>query len=570
LASDEDFREIAHARVRERSTRMLAAGVTTAVAYALNPTLWPIAWFAAVSVAQIPDAYAFKPFLAPGAELTAARRWRCALAAGLSTSIYSSIAGYFWLTGGLAGKVVIAMMLATSLMHVGMNLHRDRLVLGTTITPFLIHWFGLPLLPQSGLQPTEVIAIELAGLLYVVHIGMHLRKSWAATEVLRAARDEADAANHAKSRLLANISHEIRTPLNGMLGMAQAMTGEPLPAAQAERLTVLRHSGEALLTILNDVLDLSKMEAGKLTVESLDFDLAEVIAASERAYAPIAAAKGLSLSLHVSAEALGAFQGDPHRVRQIADNLISNAIKFTAQGSVRIEVCRADGLVELSVADTGQGLSQAQLDSLFQRYTQADPSQPRTHGGTGLGLSICRELARLMGGDVHAISTPGEGSTFTLSLPLARAQSEPAAAPEAEKPSPEAAVAPRVRVLAADDNPTNRLVLHTLLHQAGIESLIVDDGVQALEAWRRSEWDVILLDIQMPDLDGPGAARAIRAEEVRSGRPRTPIIAVTANVMTHQVGDYLAAGMDACVAKPIDVERLYGAIFEALGLAPAA
>jgi signal transduction histidine kinase/CheY-like chemotaxis protein len=569
LASEDDFRAIAQARASERPKRMLAALAAAGAAYALEPSIWPLAWFVAVSLSQIPDALVFRPFLVNRLPVTRAARWRAALAVGLSTAVYSTIGPYIWFTGGVAGMIVATLLLAASLIHLGLSLHRDRLVLAFAVAPFLLH-FLLPLLPQSGLRPIEIVAVELGALVYLAHVGLSLRRSWDADRVLRDARDEADAANHAKSLLLANISHEIRTPLNGMLGMAQAMTGESLAPAQAERLAVLRHSGEALMTILNDVLDLSKIEAGKLAVEDVDFDLAEVVAASERAYAPIAAAKGLSLSLHLAPEASGAFRGDPHRVRQIADNLVSNALKFTSQGGVRIEVRRPGEMIEISVADTGQGLTEAQLDSLFQRYTQADPTQPRTHGGTGLGLAICRELARLMDGDVHAESVLGEGSTFTLCLPLAPAVAAPASTAPDQRPLPLAPASTGIRVLAADDNSTNRLVLQTLLHQAGIEPVIVDDGVQAVEAWRAGEWDLILLDIQMPELDGPGAARIIRAEEARDGRLRTPIIAVTANVMTHQMGEYFAAGMDACVAKPIDVQRLYGAVFEALGVSPAA
>jgi len=383
---------------------------------------------------------------------------------------------------------------------------------------------------------------------------------------LMAARDEADLANRAKSVFLATMSHEIRTPLNGVLGMAQAMAAEPLAPAQAERLAVISQSGKALLAILNDVLDLSKIEAGRLELETLEFDLRDILADAPRAYSAAAEAKGIGLDLLIDPDAEGRYLGDPTRVRQIVYNLVSNAVKFTHAGSVEIHaVCASDGRLAIAVSDTGPGLSPDELSRLFERYAQADAARARTHGGTGLGLSISRELARLMDGEVAAASEPGRGSTFTLTIPLRRAA-------EAAAPAPAPATAPvaqptdgqTLRVLVAEDNSVNRMVLKALLSQAGIEPAMTEDGVQAVEAWRAGDFNLILMDAQMPRLSGPAAARQIRAEEAASQRRRTPIIALTADVMTHHLAEYRAAGMDGCVAKPIEVERLYTAINQAL------
>jgi signal transduction histidine kinase/DNA-binding NarL/FixJ family response regulator len=381
-------------------------------------------------------------------------------------------------------------------------------------------------------------------------------------EDLRAARDGAEAASVTKSRFIANISHEIRTPLNGVLGMVQAMQGDDLSDIQQDRLQVIRESGETLLAVLNDVLDLSKIEAGKLELEMGDFDLRTLASGAHAAFTAVAERKGLDFSLTIAPEALGRYRSDGARIRQILYNLISNALKFTAAGAVRVRVdTRPDGL-RLQVADSGIGISKEVQSRLFQVFEQADASTTRRFGGSGLGLAICRELTVRLGGEITVSSAPGQGSTFTVDLPMLRIGDEIAqAAPASAVPTiPERPL----RVLAAEDNPVNQLVLRTLLHQMGVDHEIVENGEAAIEAWRTSSWDAVLMDVQMPVLDGPAATRRIRTEEARCGRPRTPIIALTANAMTHQVAEYLACGMDAYVSKPIDVAEFMRTLVEAV------
>ncbi len=387
----------------------------------------------------------------------------------------------------------------------------------------------------------------------------------AAERALLQAKEDAETANRAKSTFLATMSHEIRTPLNGVLGMAQAMAMDGLTARQRDRLDVIRQSGETLLAILNDVLDLSKIEAGKFELEEAPFDVAELARGAHAAFSAIASKKGLAFDLAIAAAAQGVYRGDSTRVRQILYNLVSNALKFTETGEVRVIVDRADEALRLTVSDTGIGIPAERLATLFQKFEQADASTTRRYGGTGLGLAICRELATLMGGVVDASSAPGAGTTFVVSLPLARiGDSVPLPAPP---PSPaesgpangEMATRP-LRVLAAEDNAVNQLVLKTLLQQVGIDPVIVNNGAEAVEAWSREPWDAILMDVQMPEMDGPTATGIIRDREAAGDRPRTPIIALTANAMAHQVAEYAAAGMDGFVAKPIEVGRLFDAL----------
>jgi signal transduction histidine kinase/ActR/RegA family two-component response regulator len=381
--------------------------------------------------------------------------------------------------------------------------------------------------------------------------------TWDTTYLRRLAID-AQAASEAKTRFLATMSHEIRTPLNGVLGMAQVLAAdEELTPEQRARVGVIRDSGEALLAILNDILDLTKIEAGKLELEETTFDLGRLLAGAHATFASIAAEKELALTVDVG-DAAGAYRGDPTRLRQIVANLVSNALKFTPAGEVRVSAGLSARGVAIQVSDTGVGIRPEALDKVFGSFTQADSSVTRLHGGTGLGLAICRELAGLMGGELTVASEVGRGTTFTFEAPLRRVADPAPAAPAAPLAAPEHAGA--MRVLVAEDNPTNQLVLRALLGQFELTPTIVGDGQQALEAWRAQDWDVILMDVQMPVLDGVSAARAIRAEEAARGRPRTPIVALTANAMTQQVDSYLEAGMDGYVPKPIDVRALLQAL----------
>jgi signal transduction histidine kinase/ActR/RegA family two-component response regulator len=386
---------------------------------------------------------------------------------------------------------------------------------------------------------------------------------------LTRAKDEAEAANRAKSTFLATMSHEIRTPLNGVLGMAQVMAADELTPVQRDRLNIIRQSGETLLTVLNDVLDLSKIEAGKLELEMIDFEVSSLAQQVFDAFAGVAAGKSLAFSLEIAEDARGLCHGDRGRIRQILSNLISNSLKFTDAGEVRLAVEREGDDLVFTVSDTGIGIPAHQIGGLFNKFEQGDASTTRRFGGTGLGLAICRQLAGLMGAKVLAASAEGVGSQFQLVAPLPRIGDEAAPAPapdgDGDGDAAQARVeGPALQVLAAEDNGVNQLVLRTLLQQAGVDPRIVSDGAEAVAAWREQAWDVILMDIQMPGMDGIAATRAIRAAELATGRRRTPILALTANAMAHQQDEYRLAGLDGMVAKPIRVKELFDALHAAL------
>jgi PAS domain S-box-containing protein len=378
---------------------------------------------------------------------------------------------------------------------------------------------------------------------------------------LQASEQTAVRAAHAMSSFLATMSHEIRTPLNGVLGMAQAMARDALPEGQRARLEVIRNSGEALLTLLNDLLDLSKIESGEVVLEDGVID-ARALADGVGAFRALVQDKDVALTVALDPSAEGLWTGDPARVRQVLHNLVSNAVKFTERGEIEAAISHDGTDLILKVSDTGVGIDQDLLHQVFDKFVQADASMTRRFGGSGLGLTICRDLAALMHGRIEVESAKGVGAAFTVRLPAARVEPAVAAREAAETASASEAEAPEAefRVLAAEDNPTNQLVLKTLLAEAGIHPVFVDNGQEAVDAWRGQAWDIVLMDIQMPVMDGVTAVKAMRQAENLEGRARTPIIAVTANAMAHHRAEYLAAGMDEVVAKPINLIELLHAM----------
>ena len=520
-------------------------------------------WTAGVLLLEFPFRAVTRP-MARGEALSRSGAWACFITYAATITAWSAGGAILWASPNPACQLAGAAFFAGHLLY--LETHHGR-SLGALIP-------ALPALLLPAVAPLAVphyhgvdqVLVETTLLAVVLHASISIwasfrdaRELQGAIAAMTRAVEEAKSASRAKSAFLATMSHEIRTPLNGVLGMAQAIAARRrLPADLRAQAGVIKASGEGLLAILNDILDLSRVEAGKLELEAIAFDLAALADGARQTFEPLAKEKGVAIELEVGEGVAGAYLGDPTRVRQILHNLISNALKFTEAGRIVVGLARGEDGVRITVRDSGVGIAPEALARLFAKFEQADASTTRRYGGAGLGLSICRELAELMGGSIAAESTPGQGATFTVSLPLPWAGE---AVPTAET-APPAAFAPGrpLRVLAAEDNAVNQLVLRTLLAQVGVEPTIVADGRAAVEAWGREPWDLILMDVQMPVMDGPAAARAIRAAEAAGGRPRTPIVALTANAMAHQVAEYAAAGMDGHVAKPIEAAALYAAL----------
>jgi signal transduction histidine kinase/CheY-like chemotaxis protein len=390
---------------------------------------------------------------------------------------------------------------------------------------------------------------------------------------MAAARDAAEAANRAKSEFLANMSHEIRTPLNGVLGIADALERTRLSAKQRELLGVIQQSGGLLNGLLHDLLDLARIEAGAAELRPEPTALGDLVRDVTALFESAAAEKGLRLHAAVDAAAEAVVQCDPQRLRQVLGNLVSNAVKFTEAGEVVLTVSRSGEQVRFEVSDTGPGFDADQQARLFQRFGQADGSATRRHGGAGLGLPICQEYVRLMGGEIACDSTPGQGSVFRFALgmpALATVAAEPAASAKARRAPSDATAFEGGRVLIVDDNAVNRQVMELILDSASIAHASVEDGLAGVEAMQTGVYDAVLMDIQMPVMDGLEATRRIRAWERAAGRSRAPILIVSANCLKEHVEAGRVAGADGHLNKPIAAAELLGALQTQMELAQRA
>ncbi|WGM37886.1 ATP-binding protein [Caulobacter sp. NIBR1757] len=535
-----------------RRDRLIQLGVVAFLVWLSNPSAWTLPWLLLTGAAIWIDA-----------EIAARRRLDLSnerlkrmeavgrVAAG---TLFGACSVLLLMRGsgfGLSAALFLAS--ANTISNAVMNRGSARattLMLGPSVLILMIlPWIALATGSLGSLK--DALLMLSGGLLFATFVAQLVSSLAGEARDYEAAVDQARAAAASRDVFLANMSHEIRTPLNGVVGVAHALEQTPLNPSQREMVGLIGGSGRVLERLLSDVLDSAKIEAGAFTLESLAFDLRSEIDAAALLMRDRAAEKGVGFDLAVSPSADGVFVGDAVRLRQIVANLASNAVKFTDAGSVRIQadvIDRDSGpLLILTVSDDGIGFDAEVAGRLFQPFTQADTSITRRFGGSGLGLSISRALAETMGGALSASSTPGVGSTFTLTVPLARGQLEPAAERSLPVEQPEQGL----RVLVAEDHPTNQKVVRMFLEPHGIEVVVAENGQIALDLWRAGGFDAVLMDMQMPVMDGVAAVERIRAIEQARGLARTPIAMLTANAMAEHRAAALAAGADGHITKPV-------------------
>jgi signal transduction histidine kinase/ActR/RegA family two-component response regulator len=416
---------------------------------------------------------------------------------------------------------------------------------------------------NTGLQ-RAVIGI---GVIFLLFAGATLVWQHRQSGRLRLAQRRAEEANRAKSEFLANMSHEIRTPLNGVVSMADTLARRDLQPEEHEMVELIRSSGATLERLLSDILDSAKIESGQLTFEPAPFDLEQSVKDVAALWRVKAEDQGVAMVVEFDEALSGLVEGDMVRLRQVLTNLVSNALKFTSSGSVRLSVMSTlDGRAVFRVTDTGVGFDPDQKGRIFRRFQQADGSITRRYGGTGLGLTISSALVELMGGTaLDCDSAPGKGSTFWFEIPMPKVSD---AAGEAEPAAGVDIATTPLRILLADDHPANRKVVEIMLAATEMELVAVENGQQAVDAFRDGGFDLVLMDMQMPVMDGLTATRAIRTLEAAGGLKRTPVVMLTANAMAEHVASGRAAGADGHLTKPVTLVSLFDAIAAALGGEP--
>ncbi len=485
----------------------------------------------------------------------------------LSTCAWVTIGALWWMSPGDYAKAVGVGFIAGVLLYVVRGCHRSLAQLLVSGLPPVLALLILPLIGGFTIAKTGLVASLALLVIYAVSSAINAwsayRRLQRTTLELVQKQQEAEAASIAKSEFLANMSHEIRTPLNGVLAMAHVLHRADLPPREKEAAGLICDSGEMLERLLSDVLDLAKVEAGQMTLEAAPFDLGDLVRSLVALSSLRAEEKRVGLEVEVEPAAEGYYLGDSVRVRQVVSNLLSNAVKFTSEGEVHVRLgLNRDGALHFEVSDTGVGFDPAMKARLFDRFEQADGSITRRFGGSGLGLAISRSLVEMMGGSLDCDGRPGAGARFWFDLPLVRSHSVEHGAGAAAEVASDAPGSRRLHLLVADDHPTNLKVVEIILAGTGIALTTVTDGRQAVAAHAAQAFDLILMDMQMPVMDGLTAVALMRAAEAGSGRPRTPIIMLTANAAPEHAAAGRAAGADRHMTKPMSPALLLTAIAE--------
>jgi len=535
----------------------------------------PIVWFVAFLAMQGID-YLLCARVRREPDREPSSRLKVAFGVSMTASaiLFSSISVYSWFAGGVAGQAFALLLPAGALLAMAMRIGAASRWMVASWAPHAVFLIGLPLVsalvtPEHGLL--EMGFLSMAGVLFLNHVLTAVLQINRGARALHDALDKADAhraqaerASVAKSDFLATISHEIRTPMNAVVASAQLLRRTDLDSEQSEQVEILANATEVLMGLLNDVLDISKIESGKIVLEAAPVDLRQKLQLGVQLWRTRAAEKGVSLDLDLG-DLPERVVTDPLRLQQILFNLLSNAVKFTKHGRIFLRGGVADGnggrILWLEVEDTGCGMDAETAERVFDSFEQASAKTARQHGGTGLGLSISRRLAQMLGGSLTVASEQDKGSTFRLEIPLVEALAQQPQAVRAH-PAPDQSPVPEgVEVLLAEDHVINQRIVRLILEPLGCRITLVEDGAEAVEAAARHPFDVILMDMQMPVMDGIEAARLIHGGE--GPNVSTPIIALTANALAEHRAAWAAAGVHRFMAKPVDMHALIDTVHEA-------
>jgi signal transduction histidine kinase/ActR/RegA family two-component response regulator len=560
---DERFESLARST---RRTLGMQASLVAVFAGVLGVNIgWATAaaWVASGAIPFLWMTAAMRP--PPSGPRSLASGLNCLVAMLAGSALWTSASVLFWVRGNPGLRIISLVLLASQLISAHSLSFKSRLGVAAFGAAPALAIIALPVL-FGGFGPTTTVSIAVSLMIMLGYLARDVQLIATHASALERAQDQAVTANKAKSAFLAMMSHELRTPLNGVLGMAHALSMTRLSRRQSAHVEMIVRSGHGLMGILNDILDVSKIEAGRMELEIIDFDLYDLGQRVHDLWSQSASAKSVRLVLDVDPATPQWVRGDPTRLGQVMTNLVSNALKFTREGEVRITVrpdAAAPDTIALAVADTGVGMTPAQQAKLFQTFPQADISTTREYGGTGLGLAICKQLVELMGGRIVVESRPGEGATFTVVVRLV------SAAPVLETICAEPALQSLEgrQVLVVDDHAINHAVAGAILEAVGATAVMASDGLEALDRLRSQRFDVILMDIHMPRMGGLEVLAAIR--KGAAGRADALVIALTADAMAGVDAGLLAHGFDAVAAKPINPAELVSTI-SALLAAPLA
>lgn len=567
------YAAVAADRAKGLATRLALAallGITTAI---VSPSWWLLGWFVAMCVGQAVDYAVMLPFRRdPTDERSLAYRLFCCGVVFLNTGLYASTTLYLWKTGGDIGRAFAMIQACGGLVHVCLHMHRQRSLLISAGLAHSLYLLGLPALELMNRRPLAILMATVGGLYFIAQLVSAVRQANAATEAMRDAKYAAERVSAAKTDFLTTISHEIRTPMNAVIAAGYLLKRTALTPEQAAHLSMLTHASDVLLGLLNDVLDLSRIEGGKLVIADADIDLRALLEVLAGLWAPQLVEKGCVLVLDIDPDAPTTLHADPLRLRQILFNLLSNAAKFTERGQVTLRVSPGKGdRPELcfEVEDTGCGIPEEALSRLFNSFEQVDSGTTRRHGGSGLGLAISRNLAEMMGGSLTVTSQFGQGSVFRLDLPVKPAgPADPVQGLDQEGLAPvlgrtERSSSEPLCLLVAEDHAVNRKIIGLFLDPLGCEVTFALDGAEAVALAAERRFDVIILDMQMPVMGGLDAARTIR-----KGGPNacSPIIALTANALLSHRLAWSEVGADAFLTKPIDPNQLVSVLKQLVNL----